>query len=206
MGFKFKRGTLWGIIIAVIIISIIVAFVCSKNNSAREMATGAFSGAIIGALILIYEEMKEERREQHQEERDINLANKLREDANRGSDVRSCADILLKELKPKTEKYLKHYMHETSRGWHCSEFMELRNDIRPLIETARFYVRRVKDRELNDKFEEFNSTFLKHQAILSTNWSNRKNDAKRKPVENNAIIILGGLVFRAEQLLQEPHK
>lgn len=209
--YKFKRtlNTLWWLlVIAVCVVSAWVAVCAGDTHSAiREMATSAFGGAIVGALILAYEQFREEQREQIQWNRDVRQAQRLRSDANYEADVRSLADILLKELKPNYDTYFWHFTHSGNRAGvkHCDQFKEVQYTFVPLKQTCRYYVDRVENEELLVKWQKFNTiTYDLRKKLLANQKKVRTfSDEEVKSDRDSADVAISELLRCSEQLLSQ---
>ena len=138
------------------------------------MATSAFGGGIIGSVILFYEQFREERREELQNERDIKQADRLQKAADKGTDIRSTADILLKELKPIYDHYFIHILHKGKN--YCPDFREVHNGLLPLLDTCKYYVYRTKDETLIEKWGKLDKEVRSRRDFLL--------EQKNKPEED----------------------
>lgn len=185
-------GFWWLLIAALCTSSAIVAVLWSENDAIREMATSAFGGGIIGSVILFYEQFREERREKLQNERDIEQAERLQKGSDRGADLRSAADILLKELKPTYDKYFTHALHKDRA--YCPEFREVHNELMPLLDTCEFYVMRTNDELLNQRWIEFREHVkIRRDIVLEEKRNSSGNtDVLEAPQKaaNTALMLL----------------
>lgn len=204
-------SSLWWLAIGFVsVISASTSIFFSEYDAIREMATSAFGGAIIGGLILFYEQFREERRELLQYERDIAQAKRLQDGANRGADIRSAADTLLKELKPLYNKYFAHVFHGAinlnKQRMDCKDYNEIRLDLLPLVNRCRYLVQRVNDEKLSGHWEIFEKDVVNRRNYVAdirnseeSTWDKAKLDADQIAADQS----LKDLLNLSEKILAE---
>lgn len=192
----------WILILGLCTLSAFIAVIWSENEAIREMATSAFGGGIIGCVILFYEQFREERREELQNERDIKQADRLQKAADKGTDIRSTADILLKELKPIYDQYFIHILHKGKN--YCPDFGEVHNELLPRLDTCKHYVYRTKDRTLIEKWKKLDSEVRDRRVFLLEQKKKPESDydlEAQELIKKTADTALDNLINYSESIL-----
>ena len=199
----------WSVSIAVVIVVAVMVALNAKNDQVKDMATSAFGGAIVGALIVFYEQIREDQRETIQFERDRQLAYRIRQDANRESDLRQLADYLLVDAWPALNQLVSryHYSYDADLD-HDHNGIAALNGIknRDAAEAMRYklivcskQVRRVNDDELNMLFGPTFTAIVEFSNVIEGGESDTVD-------ENSGSKLLGefkDVINRAEDILKE---